>query len=148
MEDLEEELDGGLLLELEALADGAGGVEHDADAQGQVGLLGEADDGVGRLAVVEQAEVLLLEAGDEVAVLVGDGEDEVDFVDADDDGTVMGSGRVGPVCGRCCRSCGAGVLGCGRGGCGAAGAAERARSAAVLRARAAIAVGGEVGAAQ
>ena len=40
-------------------------------------------DGDGRAAVVEQAEVLLLEAGDEVAVLVGDGEDEIDFVDLD-----------------------------------------------------------------
>ncbi len=65
VEDLEEELDGGVLLELEALADGAGGVEHDADAQGEIGLLGEAEDGGGRAAVVEQAEVLALEAGDE-----------------------------------------------------------------------------------
>ncbi len=47
VEDLKEELDGGVLLELEALADGAGGVEHDADAQGQIGLLGEAEDGDG-----------------------------------------------------------------------------------------------------
>ena len=61
MEDLKEELDGGVLLELEALTDGAGGVEHDADAQGKIGLLGEAEDGGGRTAVVEEAEVFALE---------------------------------------------------------------------------------------
>ena len=83
---LEEELDCGVLLELEALADGAAGVEHDADAQGEIGLLGEAEDGEWRTAVVEEAEVLTLEAGDELALLVGDGEDEIDFVDLDADG--------------------------------------------------------------
>ena len=36
----------------------------------------------GRLLVVEQREVVLLQVGDIVAVLVGDREDEVDFVDA------------------------------------------------------------------
>src|SRR6185312_190490 len=95
VENLEEELDGGVLLELEALADGTGGVEHDADAQGKVGLLGEAEDGFGRTAVVEEAEVLTLEAGDETAFLVGDGEDEIDFVDLDlggGDGFVFGGG--------------------------------------------------------
>src|SRR6202008_1773430 len=71
VEDLEEEFDGGVLLELEALADGAGGVEHDADAEGKIGLLLEAKDGDGRMAVVEEAEVLALEASDEVAFLVG-----------------------------------------------------------------------------
>ena len=39
VQDLQEELDGRVLLELEALADGAGGIEHDADTQGQIGLL-------------------------------------------------------------------------------------------------------------
>ena len=86
VEDLEEELDRGVLLELEALADGARCVEHDADAQGQIGLLLEAEDGDRRTAVVEEAEVLALEAGDEAAFLVGDGEDEIHFVGADDDG--------------------------------------------------------------
>ena len=86
VEDLEEELDGGVLLELEALADGARRVEHDADAEGEIGLLGEAEDSFGRTAIVEEAEVLALEAGDEAALLVGDGEDEIDFVDLDLDG--------------------------------------------------------------
>jgi len=105
VEDLEEELDGRVLLELEALADGAGGVEHDADAQGEIGLLGEAEDGSRGAAVVEEAEVLALEAGDELAVLVGDGEDEIHFVDADDDVSSAGGWSLwagqGLVCGGC-----------------------------------------------
>jgi hypothetical protein len=36
MEDLQEKLDGGVLLELEALTDGAAGIEHDADAKGRL----------------------------------------------------------------------------------------------------------------
>ena len=82
---LEQEVGGSLLLKLEALADGAGGVHHDADAQRQVGLLLEAADGLRRAAVVQQAEVLLLQAGDEVAVLVGDREDQVDLAGEDGD---------------------------------------------------------------
>ena len=148
VKDLEEELDGGVLLELEALADGAAGVEHDADAQGEIGLLGEAEDGEWRTAVVEEAEVLTLEAGDELALLVGDGEDEIDFVDLDADGlgglVLIGRGRRagllvrGLVGGLCCaarlRAAGAAagwdatdVL---RGGCGwgtSVGAVEASR---------------------
>ena len=82
VEDLGEELAGGVLLELKATADGGAGVEHEADAEGQVGLLSEADDGFGALVIVEQAEVLLAETGDEVALFVGHGEDEIDFEDA------------------------------------------------------------------
>ena len=40
----------------------------------------------GALLVVEQGKIVQLEIGDVVAVLVGDGEDEVDFVDAQPDG--------------------------------------------------------------
>ena len=46
----------------------------------------EVYDGDGRTAVVEQTEVLAAEAGDEAALLVGHGEDEIDFVDLDLDG--------------------------------------------------------------
>ncbi len=86
VQDLEEELDGGVLLELEALADGAGGVEHDADAEGEIGLLLEVFDGDGWRAIVEETEVFAAEAGDEAAFFVGDGEDEINFVDLDFDG--------------------------------------------------------------
>ena len=83
---LEEEFDGGVLLELEALADRAGSVEHDADAEGEIGLLLEVLYGCGWGAVIEQTEVFAMEAGDEAAFLIGDGEDEIDFVDLDFDG--------------------------------------------------------------
>ena len=49
-------------------------------------MLGEAEDGEGGTAIVEEAEVFALEAGDELTVLVGDGEDEIDFVGLDLDG--------------------------------------------------------------
>src|SRR5260370_2132855 len=54
MKYLTQELDGGVLLELEALADRTGGVQHDADAEGQIGLLGTADDPHPRVPVFYQ----------------------------------------------------------------------------------------------
>ncbi len=80
MQYLMQELDGRVLLELEALADGTGGVQHDADAEREISLLGEAEYGDRRTAVVEQTEALAFEASDEAALFVGDGEDEVYFV--------------------------------------------------------------------
>ena len=62
------------------------------------------DDEDGEAIVVEQGEVTLLEVGNVVAVLVGDGEDEVDFVDADLDGGGLVGGLI------------AGLLRGGRGG--------------------------------
>lgn len=80
-EDLQEEAVDGLLLELEALADGVAGVDEDAQAQRELGLLGEAVDLSGRAMIVEEGEVAFLEIFDELAAAVGDGEDEVHFVD-------------------------------------------------------------------
>ena len=123
VEDLEEELDGGVLLELEALADGAGGVEHDADTQWEIGLLSELHDGRGRTAVIEQAEVFALEAGDEFALLVGDREDEIDFVDLNLDGlgglVLIGKRRCGGLLtgsrnGGVCRGLSCRLSGCRR----------------------------------
>ncbi len=57
----------------------------------------EVENGDGRTAVVEEAEVLALEAGDEAALLVGDGEDEVDLVGLNldgGDGLVAGGGQA------------------------------------------------------
>ena len=85
-DDLGEEVLGGVLLKFETGADGAGRIEHDADAEGEIGLLGEGDDRGGRTAVVEQAKVALLQVGDVVAVLVGDREDEIDEVGANFEG--------------------------------------------------------------
>src|SRR5260370_20532591 len=95
MKYLTQELDGGVLLELEALADRTGGVQHDADAEGEIGLLSEGEDRDRGVAVVEQAEVLAFEAGDEAAFFVGDGEDEVYFVGLNFDG---GDGSAGGRC--------------------------------------------------
>ena len=82
-EHLKQKLSGRLLLELEAGADGGAGVNHDADAQRKIDLLVKGVDLFRRLLVVEQGEVVLGQVGDVVSVLVGDREDEVDFVDAD-----------------------------------------------------------------
>ena len=62
--------------------------------------------GFRRTPIVEQAEVLALEPGDEAALLVGDGEDEIDFVDLDLDGRdrlVLSTG--GWLCARCGSGC-------------------------------------------
>jgi len=80
MQYLTQELDGRILLELEARANGAGGVQHDAYAEREIGLLCEVEYCDRRTAVVEQAEVLAFEAGDEAALFIGDGKDEVYFV--------------------------------------------------------------------
>jgi hypothetical protein len=86
LEHLEQKLGGRLLLKLEAGADGGAGVDDDAHAQRQIDLLVKRVDLGRRLLVVEQRKVALLQVGNVVAVLVGDGEDEVDFIDADMDG--------------------------------------------------------------
>lgn len=80
MQYLTEELDGRVLLELKALADGTGRVQDDADAERKIGLLGKVEDRNGRVAVVKQTEVLAFEAGDEAAFFVCDSKDEVYFV--------------------------------------------------------------------
>ena len=83
-EDVFEELGAGLLLEGEDVHLAAGGVEQDADGEGEVLLLGEVLDGL-RALVLEDAAVVLVEVGD-VAVLVADGEVDVDEVDVDLEG--------------------------------------------------------------
>jgi hypothetical protein len=67
-------------------------------------LLSEAEDGERGTAVVEEAEVFTLEAGDEFTVFVDYGEDEIDFVDLDLEG---GNGLVDLWAGR-----GSGLTGC------------------------------------
>ena len=58
-------------------------VDEDAEAQGKLGLLGEAVDLGRRAMIVEQGEVAFLEVLDELPLAVGDREDEIDFVDVD-----------------------------------------------------------------
>ena len=105
VEDLEEKLDGGVLLELETLTDGARCVEHDADAEGKIGLLLEAKNGDGGTAVIEKAKVLPLETRDEFTLLVGDGEDKVHLVDPDDDIGTAGGWNVRLLCTGLLRGC-------------------------------------------
>ncbi len=50
---------------------------------GKIDLLAERGDFFRGLLVVEKSEVVLLQVGDVVAVLIGDREDEIDFVDAE-----------------------------------------------------------------
>jgi len=66
-----------LLLELKARADGGAGVDDDADAQRQIDLLVKRVDVRGRLLVVKQGKVALLQVGNVMPMLVSDGEDEV-----------------------------------------------------------------------
>ena len=86
---LEQKLSCRLLLELKTGADGGAGVDDDAYAQGQIDLLVERGDLRGRLLVVEQREVALLQIGDVVAVLVSHREDQVDLVDAELEGRAV-----------------------------------------------------------
>ena len=89
-DDLVQELDGRFLLELEAVAHRVAGVDEQSDAQRQVGFLAERADRLRGLAVVENSEIVLREVFYEVAALVGDGEDDVDFVHAlADDGEIF-----------------------------------------------------------
>src|SRR5664279_1923293 len=71
-DDLVEELDRGILLELEAVANRVAGIDQQPHAQRQVGFAAEGADRDRRLVVIEHAEVILLEVVDELAALIGD----------------------------------------------------------------------------
>ena len=58
------------------------GVDDDPHAQGQIDLLVEGVHLGRRLLVVEQGKVALLQIGIVMPMPVGDGEDEVDLIDA------------------------------------------------------------------
>src|SRR6516162_191729 len=73
---------GGLLLGLEAGSHRGADVEDDADAQGQRALLLEEMNGGRRLMVVENGEILAGQLVLEVSVGVGNGEAQIDFVNA------------------------------------------------------------------
>ena len=149
LEDLQQKLDGGLLLELKAGTNRGAGIDDDAYTQRQIDLLAERGDLFRRLLVVEQRKVALLQIWNVVAVLVGHGEDEIDFVDADaagwaryqqassaaGRGLLAGSRRLGGM-GDCAGFCEAGAgagLGCRRGGCCACMGERRASATARTR---------------
>jgi hypothetical protein len=76
------ELGGGLALTVERAGDAAAGVDEQAEAEGEVALAGEALDGL-RAAILSEGEVADLEAGDERAVLVADGDGQDDLAGLD-----------------------------------------------------------------
>ena len=94
-DDVLEELGSGLLLEGQDAYLAAAGVEEDADGEGEVLLLGEVLGGLEGLVLVDAA-VVLVEVGD-VAVLIADGEVDVDEVDVDLEGLGLADidGRLG-----------------------------------------------------
>ena len=104
MHRLVQELDGRLLLELETVADGIAGIDEQSDLQGQIGFGVEATQFCRRLVIVHDAEIGLLEIGDTLAMLVGDGEHDVHFVgrSLDRGDRINGIvGGLGSLVGRC-----------------------------------------------
>ena len=89
-----DEFGGGFLLEVEALADAVAGIDEDGEAERQVGFGGELDDAL-RLLVLEDFEIVLREIGDEAALFVGDGEQQVDAVHFKNDAAAVVGRRRG-----------------------------------------------------
>ena len=92
-----QKLDSRFLLELEATAHRLAGVDQQTDLQGQIRLAAEAEDLFRRLAVVQNFEIVFLQILDVVAVLVGDGENQVDFVHGLAHGEDRFTGSVGAL---------------------------------------------------
>jgi len=93
-EDAEEEVVGGVLLELDAVADAVGSVHEHANTQRQIGLFAEIADVLGNV-VVEDFEVLLVERGDQLVAAVEDSEEDVHKIDLDgDDRLAFGDGLL------------------------------------------------------
>ena len=108
LEDFLEEAGSGLLLQGEDVGLGAGGVEQDADGEGEIFFLGEVLDRLRRFVFGDSA-VVFVEVGD-VAVLVAGAEVDVDEVGGDFQGGSVDA-FVGLGSG-----CGAGGGRAGRGG--------------------------------
>ncbi len=72
--------DGRLLLKLKAGMNRGAGVDDNANAQGQIDLLVEGVDPFRRFLVVEQCEIVQLQVGNVMAVLVSHREDEIDLI--------------------------------------------------------------------
>ena len=85
-----DEVDGGLLLEAEAVADAVAGIDQDGNAERQITFRGELLDGL-RPLVLDHLEIVFGEIGNELAFLIGDSKEHVDAVDFQDD---TGIGRL------------------------------------------------------
>ena len=97
---LVEKFDGGFLLELETVAHRIAGIHHQPDLEGQIGLVVEAADLLGRLAVVEYRKIALGQILYVAAMFVGDREHHIHFVDRLGDrggGIIVGGFEAAPV---------------------------------------------------
>ena len=100
--DAEKEIVGSVLFEFDTVADGVGGVQEHANAQGKVGLFAEVANVLLNI-IVENFEVLLVESGNEFIATVEDGEQDVDEIDLNRDrhlAFLQGFLRVLRVCRR------------------------------------------------
>ena len=77
---------GGFFFKSKAALHRAAHVHEQAEFDGQVGLGVEVEDGLHRLVVVENGEIVLVQIADELAVAIGRDEEHVDFIDAALDG--------------------------------------------------------------
>src|SRR5271167_3223410 len=75
-----QKLDSRFLLEFKSTSHRFAGVDQQADLQRQIRLTAEAEDLFGRLLIVENLEIVFRQVLDVVALLISDGEDQVDFV--------------------------------------------------------------------
>src|SRR5215469_13949011 len=77
---------GGFLLELKTPFDRTAGVDQQTNAQRQVCLLREINDGLRRFMVIENIEIFLVEVADELTMLVRGNKQDVYFIDPLADG--------------------------------------------------------------
>jgi hypothetical protein len=72
------------------------GVNEKAEGEGKIGFSGEIGDGL-RLGVLFEEEVILNEGVDEGVVFIADGDEEIDSVDVDGDGSGLLAWRIRQV---------------------------------------------------
>src|SRR5207302_3098787 len=97
--------DGGVLLEIKTAVHRSAHVDQQAEMQWQIGFPAKINNGLRRLVIVENREIVLVQIADKFAVLVGGDEQNVHLVHTFVDGEhrtalriVLGSGRVGADC--------------------------------------------------
>ena len=97
---LVQELDGRFLLELEPVAHRVAGIHQKSHLERQVGLVAEVLHLIGRLGVIDDLEIVLLEILHIPSMLIRDSKNHIHFVDglADrGDGFVIGDRRLLPI---------------------------------------------------
>src|ERR1700674_3869187 len=77
-----EEADGRVLLELKTAVDRTAYVDEQAEVQGQIGFSAKVKNGLRRLVIVENREIVLIEIANKFAMLVSGDEEDIHFIDA------------------------------------------------------------------